>query len=164
VFAIAGYAAAAGLVLGLLAGPLLMRSDLLAPARLPGVVAGAMGGADFSSWDLVNRRTVAARGGSVTLVVRRNGPNYAVETAGEAISGAAASIVWDPSRLELVALVTARASGAIEVTPGRLLWRLAEGERLTAVLAARGAPGSIHLDVDGIRLLSSDLTLGDDRK
>lgn len=161
---VAGYAAAAGLFLGLIAAPLLMRADLFRGAQVPAGVAGAMGTAEISSWDLVSRRSVASRGGTVTLVVRRSGSSYAVDAAAEARPGAAASIAWDASRMDLLALVRDRAAGEIAVSPGLVRWRIAEGGGVTLVLVARGEPGIIHLDVDGNRLFSSDLSPGNGRK
>ncbi len=160
---VAGYAAAAGLVVGLLAGPLLMRADLFRGEGLSAGVAGAMGNAEIGSWDLVSRRTIATPAGNLTLAVRRDDGRYAAEISCEGMIGSAADISWDPARLSLLALVRESASGAFEADPGRVRARIADGDRLTLVLSGPGEPGSIHVSIDGVRLVSSDLSLGDRR-
>ncbi len=164
VLLVAGYAAAAGLVLGLLAGPLLMRADRFRNAALPASVAGAMGTPEISSWDLVSRQSVATPAGNLVLSVRRDDGRYAVETACEGFNGATASISWDASRAAVLAVVRDRATTSIEVEPDRVRAVLADRDRLTLVLAAQGDPGVIHVDMNGTRLLSSDLSPENDRR
>lgn len=160
---VGAWAAAAGLLLGLLAGPLLMRADLFRNDALPASVAGAMGTAEIGSWKLLSRQSAATPGGVLALAVRRDDGRYALEVSCEAI-GSTAEISWDPARLSLLALVREHASGPIEATPGRVRARIASGDRLTLVLSGGGEPGSVHLGIDGIRLLSSDLSLDGGRE
>ncbi|HEY0592901.1 MAG TPA: hypothetical protein VGF40_14105 [Thermoanaerobaculia bacterium] len=160
---VGAWAAAAGLLLGLLAGPLLMRADLFRADGLPASVAGAMGTAEIASWELLSRQRAATPGGSLVLTARRDDGRYAVEVSCAGI-GSTAELSWDPARLSLLALVREHASGPIEATPGRVRARIASGERLTLVLSGGGEPGSVHLGIDGVRLLSSDLSLDGGRK
>ncbi len=154
-----GYAAAAGLILGLLATPLLMRTDAFRAASEPAGAAASIGSAELSSWEVVDRRSVSTANGTVALSVRRNRDRFAVEVAFAAPASAEAAISWDASRLSLLAFVRDHPAGPLSVGEGRVAARLDADDRLTLVLASRGAPGSIHVEVNGTRALSSDLSL-----
>ena len=67
------YAAAAGLLLGLLAAPLLIRSDAFHPPVAADSAAASIGAADLASWQIVDRQTASHAGGSVRVLVRRSG-------------------------------------------------------------------------------------------
>jgi anti-sigma factor RsiW len=150
----AAYAAAAGLILGLLAGPALMR-DAFRTVE-PNRVSASVGLADVSSWKVVDRRSAStAEGGRVDLTVRRGAGDLAVEAAFIGSAGAEASISWDPSAASLIAFARSDASGSPIVEEGRLRAPIGGDATLTLILSARRMPGPIHLDVDGTRMLSS---------
>ncbi|HEU5162267.1 MAG TPA: hypothetical protein VFV54_03885 [Thermoanaerobaculia bacterium] len=150
-----GYAAAAGLLLGLLTAPFLMRTDSFHGPVEAGNAAASIGAAELSSWEIVDRRTASTAGGSVRLLVRRNGTSLGVEAA-FTDAGSEAVISWNPARASLLAFVRDRSSGTPVLERGRIRAPIRGGGTLTLVLETPQASGPIHVDVDGTRILSSD--------